>query len=191
MEIYLLRHPKVVTTPGVCIGQTDVPCLPFEISEKLVEFLQDKNIQNIYCSDLQRCRVLSSLLQQALGIGAVTTKSLREISFGDWENRSWDEIRANDPCCENWFADSENLSPPNGESGQDFRKRILSFISDLPQAQGNVLLITHAGWIRTLVAYTRNVPWMESFQIEIDYLSLSAVEWSQKGSRVLWLNEKL
>jgi alpha-ribazole phosphatase len=72
---------------------------------------------------------------------------LKELNFGEWENRTWDEISEME-AGKKWFTDYLNETCPGGESYHDMLHRVKNFIADLPQSSGNILVITHAGIIR-------------------------------------------
>lgn len=61
---------------------------------------------------------------------------LRELDFGDFEMKSYDELKE-DPDYQTWISDATgSLPPPGGESTCDFRARVLAGFAELLQRQG-------------------------------------------------------
>ena len=48
-----------------------------------------------------------------------------EISFGDWENKLWDQIPRTS--IDEWAKSPHHFCPPGGESFLSFRKRVQNF----------------------------------------------------------------
>ncbi len=60
---------------------------------------------------------------------------LRELDFGDFEMKSYDELK-DDPDYQTWINDTtETLPPPGGESTCDFRARVLEGFTELLRNQ--------------------------------------------------------
>lgn len=185
MILYFLRHPPIATN-GKCIGWTDVDTKKYSIPIKLLNYLEKQSIRVIYSSDLQRCYELAKMIQGKMDLELIISSSIREYNFGEWENRNWEEIRKNDSMVRNWFANIEKYSPPNGESLQDFTKRINLFIEDISRIteldvfthEGkNLLIITHAGVIKSIIGEINGTHPQDRFKINLEYFSLTAIDY--------------
>ena len=55
---------------------------------------------------------------------------IKEVNFGEWEMKSWNEL-SSDPRSEAWFKDWVNNPTPNGESLQDQYDRVSDFLNEL------------------------------------------------------------
>ena len=108
---------------------------------------------------------------QALDPQARTDARLSEINFGDWEGRAWDAIERD--ALDAWAADMLNFIPPGGESPGQLQQRCIDFVStlDLP----SVVLVSHAGVIRSLLGYWRGLTIKEWTQIPCDFGSLTTI----------------
>lgn len=173
MNLYLLRHTRTVIEVGICHGQTDLG-LPPDFVHDLAAIrakLPDLSGMAIYASPLQRCR----LLAEALAPGHVRCDArLMELDFGDWEGQPWDAIdRA---ALDHWAADFVDRAPPGGESFVQLQARCLDFLVALPEDQ-DVLLVTHAGVIRALLAHAQGLPLARAFEIRVGYGEISKFCW--------------
>ncbi|MCX6131613.1 MAG: histidine phosphatase family protein [Proteobacteria bacterium] len=148
-QLIAIRHCRVLTGAGLCYGQTEVPLATSYAEEKqaLDQKLQKFCIQSIYTSPLLRCRILAEDL--ALG-PVIADNRLKELNFGDWENRLWSEIPRHES--EYWTQNIYESATPHGESFKDLIARVKLMLDSLiPPALGySHLLVTHAGVIRAL-----------------------------------------
>lgn len=145
MEIYLIRHTSVNVPAGYAYGQTDVPLHPaFEeeaqtVKEKITGLVFDK----IWCSPLTRCVRLATYC--GYQDTAVWDDRIKEISFGDWEMKTWEEISF-DPRSAAWFADWINTRTPKGESLMDQYKRVSTFLYEIKKSDlQKVCIFAHGG----------------------------------------------
>ena len=148
MNIYAIRHTSVDLSPGICYGQSDVDVAPSferEINEVAARLPQIP-VDCIWCSPLQRCRKLAEFLFPGQPI--TFDSRLKELNFGDWELKSWDEIYAL-PEGKNWMNNYQQLPTSNGESYIEMKQRIASWLTEVKKAnKPEIAVVTHAGVIR-------------------------------------------
>ncbi len=166
MDIYLIRHTQTATDPGLCYGQSDVALADsFEnelakLYDKLPEFDDDCKV---FSSPLTRCLQLAETFSDAV----TTDPRLQELDFGDWEGQRFDDIEAD--VLQHWMDDFVTVAPPNGENFEDLYRRADSFWQELLAVKAEqVVVVTHAGVIRALLARALNLPLANSFQLRID-----------------------
>lgn len=166
MEIYLIRHTQTAADPGLCYGQSDIALADSFDDEtdalhgKLPEFGDDCKV---YSSPLSRCLQLAQTFSDTV----TADPRLQELNFGDWEGQRFDDIDAD--ALQQWTSDFVTAAPPNGENFEDLYQRAGDFWQDLLATDaGQVLVVTHAGVIRALLARALNLPLANSFQLRID-----------------------
>lgn len=164
MELHLIRHIKPDFPEGTNYGQTDVP-LPANyanIHAGIIESLPPYDV--VYSSPLSRCKLLAT----AITPDHHTDKRLMELNFGDWEGRKWDDINRKE--LDPWMEDYINLAPPNGESLLTLVNRFADFIHELKATQHKrILLITHAGIIRSAMYLFNNIPLNQIMMEQVAY----------------------
>ena len=114
-----MRHPSVDAGSDRCIGQTNV-----ELSSggrtalsPLAEEVSGLRPDRILCSDLKRCLLLAEAIAARLRLFAEPDPLWRELSFGTWENRTWNDIQASEPqLFGEWMTNFDTVAPPAGES---------------------------------------------------------------------------
>lgn len=167
MQIFLIRHTRPLLAAGVCYGQLDVDC---ENPQSTVHRLRPRLPSDapIYCSPLQRARVLADALGAACGIVPRIDARLSEISFGSWEGKTWDEIGRD--ALDAWAADMLHFVPPGGESVTQLRARVLEFAATL--ALPRAVIVSHAGVMKTLCGHWRCLPSEDWVRLEFPFGSL-------------------
>ena len=124
-QIHLIRHGLTdENEKGKYIGSTDVPLSQKGIAllKKYSEEFDYPGAPIVYSSPLQRCVQTAQILYPA--ITPVIIGGLSECSFGDWEGKTVADLAREDNFAK-WLANSTNeFTPPNGESGEAFLKRI-------------------------------------------------------------------
>ena len=146
-SIYLIRHGKTgANEKRLYCGSTDLP-LSCGGAEELREL--NYRVENA-------CFVTSGMLrtEQTLEIlfGPVPHRrepGLREMDFGSFEMRSYEQLKDNVDY-QAWLSgDNEANVPPHGESGVQMTRRVLEAFGSLPDGTA---LITHGGVIAAIMA---------------------------------------
>ncbi|EIC31560.1 MULTISPECIES: alpha-ribazole phosphatase [Methylomicrobium] len=166
MDIYLIRHTRTATEIGLCYGQTDVALSP-GFSEELAALRQKLPASveccAVYSSPLTRCMQLAETLSPSV----IVDDRLLELNFGRWEGRRFDEIEPD--LLSRWTGNFVETAPPDGESFTDLCERVGGFWQELlSQPHEQVLIVTHAGAIRALLARVLDLPPANAFQLRID-----------------------
>ena len=182
LELYLIRHTEPLIEKGTCYGQLD--CLVTDEYEqslaKINGYFSDKEISAIYSSPLIRCAKLATDLADSQQLAKVTyIEELKEIHFGDWEGKKWADIPRIK--IDEWNNNRLTFQFPNGESPIKFHERILQCLSELVshsesiKASGKIIIIAHAGVIRSILCHYLHIPFYHSTTLKVDYASLSKV----------------
>jgi len=215
-QVYLVRHGEVDVPAGVCYGQFDCAVgIGFEAEKtRLAQYFNDSLLLEktgntapiIISSPLKRCSQLANSLQQALDSHADKTlntqlhynDAFKEINFGDWEARSWQSIGQEQ--IEEWNNDLVDYTFPNGESARSFDTRVIRAWNDLTTQltsetrSKTVVIITHAGVIRSILSHFLHIPLQHSLLLNIDKLSISHLNLFPQYedlSRCMFVNKKL
>ena len=102
-------------------------------------------------SPLSRARETMELVRQELGLPRAdydTDARLIEVSYGDWEGRTYPQLLEEEP--ENMArraADNWNFTPPAGESYRQMSRRVEDWYSDVRR---DCVVVTHGGVMRLL-----------------------------------------
>jgi len=195
MKLTLVRHTSLDIAPSICYGQSDIAVSANFENERIA--LQAKlavfQFDAIYASPLKRCHQLAQALcaEEALGNASENIQldeRLRELHFGDWEMSPWDAIPRD--IFDVWANDYANLAPPNGETFGQLHARAKSFMEDVSShSQGKtILVVTHGGLIRALVAEVLQIPLKRLFRITIDHASVTQLEFNGEVPKINFMN---
>ncbi|MCD7935300.1 MAG: alpha-ribazole phosphatase [Tannerellaceae bacterium] len=154
MEFYFIRHTAVDVPPGYMYGQTDVGLKETfeEEAEKVKEMLSSLTPDAVYTSPLSRC---TRLCRYCGYTAAIPDDRLKELNFGEWEMRSFQEL-SGDSRCEQWFADWLHFRLPGGESFTDQYNRVCAFMEQIRNSRaGQVIVFAHGGVITCARVYAQ------------------------------------
>jgi len=170
MEIYLVRHTETICEKGICYGQSDVALTePFEIIfENIISQLPSEAI--IFSSPLLRCVILAEYIQNKIKtISYQEDERLMEMNFGDWEMKNWNDIPPEQ--LNPWMEDFVNIRAFNGESFVELHKRTSTFLSEQISKKTDkpIVIITHAGIIRSFLCHHTSLPLKDAFQNKADF----------------------
>lgn len=180
MKILAVRHTRVEVPKGICYGASDVPLSRTASVEirSVVDQLSGLHFDAVYSSPLNRCTALSQALSSHLEgepIFRVDTR-LSELNFGVWEMQSWDSV-FQDPEGKRWFSDYLHERCPAGSSYLEMQQSVRLFLDELMQYPfRQVLLVTHAGVIRTLMHLLQQMSSSEAFNLPVDYGQICTFE---------------
>ena len=149
-ELYLIRHGRTEANENhqYC-GASDLP-----LSESGVAALAG------ICYDVPLCRFFTSGMlrtEQTLrllfgDIPHETDARFREISFGEFELHTYDELKDREDY-QNWISHDGQTAPPEGESFPQFRDRILEGLQELLAMEEPAVLVTHGGVIALMMEH--------------------------------------
>lgn len=175
---FLLRHGQIVGSgTRRFIGVTDVDLDTTGISqaEYWHHALYSLKIDTIYTSCLTRCRDTARMI--AGGRETVSHPALNEINLGQWDGRTFVEIKQQDP--DGFRQRGEHLDtfrPPDGESFHDIQCRAIPFFTQCLQKPGTPLFVTHAGVIRVIMCHVTGLALKNLFQINVSYGQLFVIQ---------------
>ena len=173
--IDLLRHGEV--TGGSCYrGITDDPLSTTGWTQMQDKIASQLHWDVIISSPLSRCHAFAEQLSTKIQSPLITTPALQEIDFGDWEGKTAAQI--NPKLLAQFYADPANFTAPNGEPFKDFQQRTLEAWQALLNIHKGkrILLITHAGVIRVILANILDIDTQHSFRLKIAHACLSSIE---------------
>ena len=176
--IDLLRHGAVAAEGWAFRGSTDIPLSDtgWQQMRRVADAFTASNytFDQIATSPMQRCRRFAETLHGAPRI----LDDMREMDFGDWENRAFDDIQASDGALLAQFWQSPvGIQPPGGELFDDFIDRVIAcWQAWLADAAGETrLLVAHGGVIRVILAHLLKMPMAAMWRLHLPYAAWSRV----------------
>jgi alpha-ribazole phosphatase len=175
-EIIFIRHAETDMAGTFC-GHSDPP-LNMRGRAQLSELLQTlgtESIDEIYASDLLRTRETAEAIAKDHEAKCHLRPALREINFGQWEGLTWREVEQRDAAyAQRWIAEYPNLSAPNGESINNFERRVLDEVKLLAieAEETDIVVVTHGGVLRTVLCRLHGCHEEEAWELTRAYGSV-------------------
>ncbi|VVQ06573.1 Adenosylcobalamin/alpha-ribazole phosphatase [Pseudomonas fluorescens] len=135
-------------------------------------------------SPLQRCARFAEALAGQLGVPLAFDQNLQELHFGAWEGQSAAALMESEAeALGQFWADPYSFTPPQGEPVADFSARVLAAVARLQAAYAGerVLLISHGGVMRLLLAQARGLPREQLLNVEVGHGALFSLSVERDG----------
>lgn len=129
------------------------------------------------------------------GLEAHIVKGFEEWQVGDWEGRTYLDIKKNDPDqYHSWCADPISNAPPNGESIIQLSDRIKESLSELiadSQFEGKTIaMVTHSGIIRSIIVHALGMPISNFWRLSIPTGSITRIDFSKNFATMHFMAHK-
>lgn len=187
MQLYLVRHTTPQVEIGTCYGQTDLALA--ESFEQELAMVKNKLSHlegaKLYSSPLQRC---AQLAQHFSHMGEINYDArIMELNFGDWEMQKWNDIPKG--AIDVWAEEHVMKAPPNGESFNALHLRAKALLSEIAANKSDiVVMFTHAGVIRALLAEALSLPLIHAFKFQLEYASVTKIIVEETVTHVAYVN---
>jgi ribonuclease H / adenosylcobalamin/alpha-ribazole phosphatase len=186
----LLRHGETqMSVEKRYAGTSDAPlnAVGLQQAAAAAKRLATSGLDVIVSSPLLRARTTASEVAALSGRPVVVDEGFRETDFGAWEGLTFAEVRERWPdLLTAWLADPEK-GPPGGESFLAARQRVEAALRRVLAAYAGqkVLIVSHVGPIKALVASVLQAPAAAVFRMHLDLAALSSIDWYADGPAVL------
>jgi len=184
--IDLIRHGDVAGRQHVARGRTDNPLSDAGWQQLKTVKKCIGRVDKIATSPLKRCRLFAESCDEPV----VIIEDMQEIDFGDWEDKSANEVE-DQKLLNIFFDDPCDFQAPNGEAFEVFTKRVLTaWETWLQQDMGeHRILLAHGCVIRVILAHLLDIPSKNFWNIVIDPAGWSRVSYLQgEKPRVMFIN---
>lgn len=169
--ITLLRHCATLASDQLCLGQLDVALSkPGEAHARELADCWPWTPDVLVCSDLLRARQTAAPFAHRFGLALQLDTRLRELDMGEFTGRKWTQIHQEQPdALAAWGQNFLNCGPPAGESFLALQRRVLEALTAARTLGERPLLITHAGPIRAVLAYTTETSALACMGISVNH----------------------
>lgn len=143
----------------------------------------------IVSSPLRRCSDYAEMLSIQYQTDLAIEDSFKEIDFGDWEGQEIDSIYSqNAEQVERFWADPIANPAPAAETMQDFQLRtVTAWQQMIEQLKGqNILLVSHGGVIRLLLAHVLGMPLRPLSRLHIPHAALARIQIFHQAGKEDW-----
>lgn len=145
-------------------------------------------IDVVISSPARRAVESAEIAARALKLEVATEPGFAEADFGDWEGRTYAEIRERWPAeLSNWLSSTGYPPPGGGESFDAVLTRVRRARDRLVRTHpgGTVLVVTHVSPIKLLSCLALGVSPSTIFRMELSTASLTELHWYEDGGAAL------
>lgn len=174
LRLDLLRHGETESGGGLR-GSIDDALTDSGWAQMRAAVMDQGPWDRLVSSPLQRCARFAEALGAQLRLPVQLDKDLQELHFGAWEGQSTLALMDTDAEALGLFwADPYSFTPPEGEPVADFSNRVTAAVERLhaTYAGERVLLISHGGVMRLLLAQARGLPREQLLNVEVGHGAL-------------------
>lgn len=181
-SIWWVRHGP--THSKAAVGWTDLPADLSDVDalQRLGNYLPSN--ASIVSSDLKRASTTADALQGDR-LRLTDSTALREMNFGDWEDRLFADIAKTDRVASRKFWDAPGaVSAPNGESWNDLSARVSKAVDGVIASHGieDVIIVAHFAVILTALQRATGMPAKAAFSFKIDNLSVTRMDFLHESN---------
>ena len=182
MRLLLVRHGQTEWNASRRFqGATDVALSERgrRQAERLGLALAGRPLEAVYVSPLRRAVETAEIALGAAGVPLVPVDELRELSLGEWEGCTVDEVRgrAGDPY-RAWMEAPHDCPPPGGEPLDLVLTRVRRAVERMTREHGrddDVLVVAHGGVISLYACHVLGCSLNALWRLRVDNCSLTTV----------------
>lgn len=192
----LLVRAGPVLNPGLLYSHPGFP-----LSEEgrsrlaaLLPWLREAGIEAVYAPDSLAEKEAGELFAKGLGVPLKLFPELRERSWGDWEGRSFEEVRRRWPdLVRAWAEDEAGFAPPGGESVRDVYARSQPVLKRLLERHAGGAFLVVSTCVTSRAALSLALPFLppeEGLRIEQDYAGLNELRFYGEDGVLAYTNRR-
>ncbi|WP_303869145.1 histidine phosphatase family protein [Acetobacterium wieringae] len=194
-RIYLVRHGQIeLNNEKAYIGQLDLPLSPKGVkqAQTLQEQFKQISLDGAYTSPLCRCIGTLDILLGERPIPQFKIDALKEINMGEWDGKTFAEVKERYPeSYEQRGRELDVFATPAGESFAELKKRVIPVFAEMVKENDgkSIVILTHAGVIRVILANLFGLTIKEVFKWKIPYAGSFELCYNQKSGKWICQNQ--
>lgn len=175
-RLILARHAQPAKKAQGCfLGSTDVPLTDVGMQQAgcLSAIVRDMSPDACFVSPMQRAR------QTARELPHQIDADIREIDFGLWEQKNFQEISADasPELMDQWARFDRGFTFPQGENIGKFVDRVAAVTERLVRSsENNIAVVSHGGVIRIMICLLLGIDPSKYLSFDVDYASITEMK---------------
>lgn len=193
-KLIIIRHGQTEwNLSGRYQGQSDIKLTDIGIKQAqcLAENFPVSKIDIIFSSDLQRAAITAKMISDHFNCPVIKDSAFREISFGQWEGHTYNEIIEQWPEALNYFFTSpDRLNIPLGETFPEVQDRAMGKISEIMNVYPDktVVIVSHGAIIRTILSACLHTPLKYLWSFQQDNTAVNIINYADNNFYIETLN---
>lgn len=148
----------------------------------------------IVSSPLSRCLSFARALAEDNQLEVEVVDNLKEVGFGSWEGQTPEQLKADRLDEYNaFYRDPVNLRPPGAEDLNAFCTRVSTALTHTAKKYNgkHVLVVAHAGVIRSAIAHTLHAPPLGMYKIKVTNAGISRLRFNEEKITLEIINGRM
>lgn len=197
LSLYFLRHGETThsQTGGYC-GELDPELTPsgLQMAQAFADIYQSIPWSAVFASPMKRTIATSKPLCDATGIEPQLREGLKEINYGQWEDRTPDHVqKLHGEDYVRWLTEPAWNPPTGGETSVQVASRAALVVAEIEETfpDGNVLVVSHKATIRIILCSLLGID-MGRYRdrLEMPVASVSVVKFDVHGPMLQRLGDR-
>ena len=161
-----------------------------EQAKRLADRLSHRRLQAIYTSPLERAVETAAILAAPHELEPRQDADFAEVRFGQWEGVKIGELDQREDL-RRYYQFRSGVRPPGGELLGEVQTRVVRKLQALAAVHDGteVAVVSHGDALRSALAFYLGIPLDMILRFEISPASLSVLELSEWGARLMSMNE--
>ena len=191
-KIYLVRHGQTAwNKEEIFRGRTDVPLDDIGLREAQLAagYFRGKEIHAIYSSPLLRAFQTAQEISKVCDLGVTPLQGITDMSFGEWEGRSLQEVREKDQeRYRQWREEPHRVKIPEGETLEEVRVRSMTSLEKAIESHPGktLVLVSHRVINKVILCAILGLDNSHFWQIMQDTTAINLIQ-HKNGKYVLFL----
>lgn len=159
------------------------------LATRLASFLADEPEIRVVSSSLRRARETAEPAAATLGAEFIADPAWDELSFGEWDGLTGDEIRDFYPADLLRFWADDSFRVPGGESHLDLHARVRPAFERLLDGPGTTVVVAHCGPIMSCISSVLGMDLLSARRLSLPPTSMSAIASASNTPVVEFIND--
>jgi probable phosphoglycerate mutase len=197
LKIYLLRHGETsCSQQGTYCGNLDPDLTPegAQMAQYFADAYKEMSWTDVYVSPMKRTIATAKPLCDALGLPMQVRDGLKEIAYGEWEDKQQDFVKQHyQEDYVRWLTEPAWNSPTGGETSTQVASRAMPILTEIENKylDGNVLIVSHKATIRIILCSLLGIDiGRYRDRLDVPAASLSVVQFDLHGPMLQQLGNR-
>jgi alpha-ribazole phosphatase len=148
-------------------------------AEAVAAELRPVRLDAVFASPLRRARETAVPLARDRRMMVSVHPGLRDIDFGEWEGRCFEELEQSDPeLYRSWMTRPTRTRFPGGEDFGELKTRVLAALDEIRTSTDSAAIVAHAGVNRIILADAMGLPDDAIFRLDQPLAAVSVIDWA-------------
>lgn len=189
-SVYLIRHGHTPSTEDGLLysdAEAELTSEGIKQAKAIAAWIKGQQIDVLLAGTAKRVSATAKFIADSIGKETDVVKGLDEWQVGDWENKSyWDIKKENPELYKKWSVDPIANVPPGGESIVQLYERVNGRFGEVvAQYEGKTIaFVSHAGIIRSVLVHALGMNIQNFWRLNVPVGSVSRVDFSKNFATV-------